>query len=75
LNQYSQALAQKLQVVVLNKMDVKWAQDAAALFAEAYGETDLLQISAATGQGLQRLTAVLCNHLDRLDEIQSETEG
>jgi GTP-binding protein len=75
LNQYSQALAQKLQVVVLNKMDVKWAQDAAALFAEAYGETDLLQISAATGQGLERLTAVLCNHLDRLDEIQSETEG
>jgi GTP-binding protein len=75
LRQYSQALAQKPQIVVLNKMDVKWAPDAAALFEEAYGNTELLQISAATGQGLERLTAVLCNHLDRLDDNPSESEG
>jgi len=74
LEQYSQALAQKTQIVVLNKMDVKWAPDAAELFQEAYGKKDLLQISAATGQGLERLITVLCNHLDRLDEIQSESE-
>ena len=75
LSQYSRALAQKTQIVVLNKMDVKWADDAAALFKEAYGKKDLLQISAATGQGLDRLTAVLCDHLDHLDDIQSETDG
>ena len=74
LEQYSQALAQKPQIVVLNKMDVKWAPDAAELFRDAYGKKGLLQISAATGQGLDRLITVLCNHLDRLDEIQSEPE-
>jgi GTP-binding protein len=74
LVQYSETLAAKPQVVVLNKMDVKWAPDAAELFQEAYGKRDLLQISAATGQGLEQLTTALCNHLDRLDEIQSEDE-
>jgi len=75
LAQYSQALSQKPQIVVLNKIDVKWARDAAELFQEAYGKKDLLQISAATGQGLENLIAALCNHLDQLDETQSEAEG
>lgn len=72
LQQYSQALAQKPQIVVLNKMDVAWAEDAATLFKEAYGKGDLLQISAATGEGLDRLKAVMCSHLDLLDEAQAE---
>jgi len=75
LAQYSRALSEKPQIVVLNKMDVKWAREAAELFQEAYGRKDLLQISAATGQGLENLIAALCNHLDQLDEIQSEAEG
>jgi GTP-binding protein len=75
LEQYSQALARKPQIVVLNKMDVPWAEDAASLFREAYGQGELLEISAATGQGLERLTAVLCDHLDKLDESESETRG
>ncbi|PID40849.1 MAG: GTPase ObgE [Proteobacteria bacterium] len=74
LRQYSWALAQKTQIVVLNKMDVKWARDAADLFQEAYGKADLLCISAASGQGLDRLTEVLCDHLDRLDENESEIQ-
>ena len=72
LHQYSQALAQKPQIVVLNKMDVDWAEDAAMLFKEAYGKGDLLQISAATGKGLDKLTAALCDLLDQLDEAPSE---
>ena len=72
LHQYSQALAQKPQIVVLNKMDVDWAEDAATLFKEAYGKGDLLQISAATGKGLDKLTAAMCNLLDQLDEAPSE---
>ena len=72
LHQYSQALAQKPQIVVLNKMDVDWAEDAAMLFKEAYGKEDLLQISAATGKGLDKLTAALCDLLDQLDEAPSE---
>jgi GTP-binding protein len=72
LHQYSPALAEKPQLVVLNKMDVAWADDAATLFREAYGKGDLLQISAASGQGLDLLTATLCNLLDQMDEAQSE---
>lgn len=72
LLQYSPILAEKPQVVVLNKMDVEWAEDAAVFFKAAYGGSDLLQISAATGQGLDRLIETLCNYLDRLDEVPSE---
>ncbi len=70
LSRYSQALARKPQLVVLNKMDVAWAEDAAALFTLAYGTDDLIRISAAAGQGLDRLTTALCQRLDRLDELQ-----
>ncbi len=72
LHQYSLALSEKPQLVVLNKMDVAWAEDAATLFRQAFGKGDLVEISAATGKGLDRLTATLCNLLDQMDETQSE---
>ena len=72
LRQYSPALAEKPQLVVLNKMDVDWAEDAATFFKEAFGKGDLMQMSAATGKGLDLLTATLCNMLDQLDETESE---
>jgi len=72
LDQYSPTLSEKPQLVVLNKMDVAWAEDAATLFRQAFGEGDLLKISAATGKGLDWLTATLCNLLDQMDEAQSE---
>ncbi len=72
LHQYSPALAEKPQLVVLNKMDVDWAEDAATFFKEAFGKGDLLQMSAATGKGLDLLTTTLCNILDQLDETESE---
>lgn len=75
LNEYSSVLAGKDQLVVLNKMDVDWAEDAAALFEEAYGQGELLRISAATGQGLDRLMQMLSNRLDQLDEGQAEEDA
>lgn len=73
LLEYSPALADKPQLLVLNKMDVDWAEDAAAFFTQAYGEEkDLLKISAASGEGLEMLTAALCDFLDRLDKAESE---
>jgi GTP-binding protein len=71
LHQYSETLAAKPQLVVLNKMDIEWAEDAAALFREAYGREDVLQISAASGQGLDNLTAALYNWLESIDEAHS----
>ncbi len=75
LREYSPALAAKPQIVVLNKMDVDWAEDAAALFQQAHGGSDLYCISAATHQGLDDLMQSLCNRLDRLDEEQTEEDG
>jgi GTP-binding protein len=75
LERYSRVLSEKPQIVVLNKMDVAWAEDAATLFTEALGRSDPLQISAASGQGLDRLTTVLCRRLDQLDEEQPQTIG
>jgi len=72
LHRYSPALSEKPQLVVLNKMDVTWAEDAATLFGEAFGKGGLLKISAATGKGLDRLTATLCDLLDQMDEAQAE---
>jgi GTP-binding protein len=72
LHQYSPALSEKPQLVVLNKMDVAWAEDAATLFGEAFGKGDWLKISAATGHGLDQLSATLCNLLDQMDEAQSQ---
>ncbi len=72
LRQYSPVLAEKPQLVVLNKMDVGWAEDAATFFKDAYGKVDPIQISAATGKGLDLLIVSLCNLLDQLDEAESE---
>jgi GTP-binding protein len=73
LQEYSPALAEKPQLLVLNKMDVDWAEDAAAFFIQAYGkEKEFHRISAATGEGLDGLTAALCEMLDRLDRSESE---
>ena len=74
LERYNSALSEKPQLVVLNKMDVAWAEDAATLFQESFGKGDLLKISAATGKGLDRLTATLCSLMDQLDEAQAEAK-
>ncbi|MDL2268491.1 GTPase ObgE [Desulfosarcina sp. OttesenSCG-928-A07] len=73
LRQYSPALAEKPRLVVLNKMDVAWAEDAAALFEDAYGKGPQLRISAAARTGLEPLIKTLCRLLDTLDETESKT--
>lgn len=75
LHAYSRVLAEKPQLVVLNKMDVDWAQDAAALFKDAYGKTEPVLISAATGEGLDRLKAALSDLLDQLDDEQTQNQA
>ncbi len=74
LHAYSRTLAEKPQLVVLNKMDVEWASDAAALFNEAYEGARPVEISAATGQGLDRLTTALCDLLDQLDDAETQNQ-
>jgi GTPase len=69
LSSYSPALAQKPQLVVLNKLDVPYAGDAADLFCSAFPKgREVLRISAAAGQGLETLMTRMLMQLKRLDE-------
>lgn len=70
LASYSPTLAQKPQLVVLNKLDIPYAADAAELFCSAFPKDQeaVLRISAAAGQGLEALTTHMLRLLKRLDE-------
>ena len=69
---YSDALARKPQIVVLNKMDIPKAAPAADAFTKALGDPSILRISAATHAGLEQLMKEILNRLDRMDETKSE---
>ena len=68
LSQYSRELALKPQIVVLNKMDLADAQENASLFADAVVDTEVMQISAKTGAGLNKLKSRIVQVLDEFHE-------
>jgi len=68
---YSDALARKPQIVVLNKMDVPEAAPAADAFTKALGDPRIIRISAATQSGVEQLRGEIINALDRMDETES----
>jgi len=55
LRQYSEALADKPEIIAANKMDLTGADEAAAELEEKLGR-EVIRISAVTGRGLDRLT-------------------
>ena len=64
LARYAPALANKPQVVVLNKVDATDIDDVARIREEfAARDVELLTMSAATGKGTQRILEVLWSHL------------
>lgn len=65
---YSGALAQKPQLVVLNKLDVPEAAPLAAQFRQALPNQEILAISATTHSGLGELKARMTEYLNHLDE-------
>ena len=64
LEMYSEVLARKPQIVVLNKMDLPGTQNMANIFEEAAKAKKILRISAATGLGIEELKTQIINHLD-----------
>lgn len=68
LGAYSDALARKPQIVVLNKMDVPEAAPAADAFTHALGDPQTIRISAATQRGVEQLKGEIIKALDRMDE-------
>jgi GTP-binding protein len=68
MRMYSAALAQKPQLVVLNKLDVPGAEELAQRFCRALPEGPVIRISAATRQGLDNLKSSLVRKLEQLDD-------
>lgn len=68
LSLYDRGLMEKPQVVVLNKMDLPDAADAAARFASALNNKIVMRISALSGDGIVRLISYLDDMLGRNDE-------
>ncbi len=68
LAMYSDTLAKKPQLVVLNKIDLPGTEPLADLFCQALPDTNVLRISAATHAGLDELKRHIRRHLDALDD-------
>lgn len=73
LAKYSETLAQKPQVVVLNKIDLPGADVAVELFQMADPSIEFFTISAATGKGVSKLLAHISRMLEASQEAVPET--
>ena len=69
LHMYSAALAQKPQLVVLNKLDVEGAREQAEAFCLALAGRKVIQISAATQDGVDGLKSAMARALEKPDEF------
>lgn len=68
LAMYSDGLALKPELVVLNKLDVTGSGQLADCFCRALPDREVLRISAVTHNGLERLKTSIRRQLDLLDE-------
>jgi GTP-binding protein len=64
LASYSPQLLKKPQIVVLNKMDLSGTKEAVNAFKAAAKDREVLQISAATRKGVQKLTSKMIKYLE-----------
>ena len=67
LSQYSETLAIKPQLVVLNKIDLSGAREKSEIFIKALGQNDVITLSAATGEGTGKLKQILAEQLGKTD--------
>jgi GTP-binding protein len=75
LEQYSEKLAEKAEIIVANKMDLTDSEKHLARMREALGK-DIIAISAATGDGLEAMTERIWNLLESQDPAShNKTEG
>ncbi len=63
LEEYSPKLADKPEIVVANKMDLTGAEDALEDLTERVG-SEVIAVSAATGEGLDALTERIWQHIE-----------
>jgi GTPase len=68
LLQYSDALLEKPQIVVLNKLDLPGAEEKARVFVDALDTVEPVLVSASDSMGLDALKSQIVRLLDRLDQ-------
>lgn len=73
LSAYREELTRKPQLIVLNKMDVSGARPGADAFRRALPEAEVLEVSAKTGQGIDRLVSKIIATLDTDHEPGAKT--
>jgi GTP-binding protein len=59
LARYSETLARKTQIVVLNKVDIPGVREKVQIIQDAIPDQNILVISAVTGEGVETLTSQL----------------
>lgn len=65
LSQHSETLAQKKQIVVLNKIDLPDTQEKIAAFTRSVADFPVMTLSAATGQGVKELVLFLATEINK----------
>lgn len=73
LSAYREELARKPQLIVLNKMDLPGAEAGATAFRKSLAEEEVQEISAQTGQGIDRLISTIIATLDADHESGEKT--
>jgi len=72
LASYSSQLMEKPQIVVLNKIDLTGTAEAGKAFQAALKDREVLQLSAATRKGVDKLTSKMIKYLDDFNQDQSD---
>ncbi len=70
LAMYSKGLAEKPQIVVLNKLDIPDADEAANIFKSAATDKKVLQISAINRTGIEELKSQIVKLLDNYSGVR-----
>jgi len=73
LANYSPQLIEKPQIVVLNKTDLSGTNEAGRAFQAAVKDRDVLQISAVTRKGVDKLTSMMIKYIE--DYTQDQSNG
>ena len=76
IEQYSQKLTDKKEVIIANKIDLSRAKDNIKEFKKAYPNCQLIEISAQDNTGLDEMLVILADLLEKVktDSIYSEEE-
>ncbi len=76
IEEYSEKLAQKKEIVIANKMDLDKAQENLEAFKKAYPKIDIVKVSSVTNTGFDILMIKLADMLDTLadDPIYNNEE-